>query len=89
MKQIADIIQGHWNEITGKNVDLGESRMQICYSCPIFSSKFGGLCNNRLWLNPNTGDVSTEQKEGYKKGCGCRLRAKTKLPHEVCPLGKW
>lgn len=70
-------------------MDLGESRMQVCYSCPIYSPKFGGLCNNRLWLNPNTGDVSTEQKEGYKRGCGCRLRAKTKLPHEMCPLGKW
>ncbi|MCI7207081.1 MAG: hypothetical protein MSA15_13960 [Clostridium sp.] len=47
------------------------------------------MCNNKLWLNVNTGDVSSVQKSGYKRGCGCRLQAKTRLPNAVCPLSKW
>lgn len=87
--EINNIIQGHWNELIGNNGDLSESRLEICYSCPLYSTRLGGVCNNRLWLNVNTGDVSTFQKEGYKKGCGCRLSAKTRVPNESCPLGKW
>lgn len=87
--ELGNIIQGHWNEVMGRNKDMSERRLNICYSCPIYSTRLGGLCNNKLWLNPNTGDVSTTKKEGYKNGCGCRLQAKTKLPNAVCPLGKW
>lgn len=87
--ELGNIIQGHWNEVIGRNKDISEQRLNICYSCPIYSARLGGLCNNKLWLNPNTGDVSTTKKEGYKNGCGCRLQAKTKLPNAVCPLGKW
>ena len=47
------------------------------------------MCNMRLWLNPETGDVSTEKKDGYYRGCGCRLRAKTTLSRENCPARKW
>lgn len=87
--EIGNIIQGHWNEITGHNQDISQNRLSICYSCPIYSNRFGGLCNDKLWLNPNTGDVSTVKKEKYKNGCGCRLQAKTRLPDAKCPLGKW
>lgn len=86
---IGDIIHGHVNEFLNVNADISTPRLQICFACPLYSTKLGGLCNNRLWLNPNTGDVSTTEKEGYKRGCGCRLRSKTRLPHAVCPLGKW
>lgn len=87
--EIGNIIHGHVNELLGLNKDISESRLKICYACPIYSPKFGGICNSRLWLNVNTGDVSTTPKEGYKNGCNCRLMAKTKVPHAVCPLGKW
>lgn len=86
---LGKIIQGHWNEVMGINQDISEKRLNVCYYCPLYSTRFGGLCNNKLWLNPNTGDVSTTEKEGYKHGCGCRLQAKTKVPTAVCPLGKW
>lgn len=59
--QIGQIVKGHVNEVLGLNKDISEERLNICYSCPIYSPKFGGLCNNRLWLNPNTGDVSTTE----------------------------
>lgn len=87
--EIGNIVKGHINEALGLNKDLSKERMKICYSCPLYSDKFGGMCNNRLWLNQLTGDVSTVRKPGYENGCGCRLQAKTKLPNAVCPLGKW
>lgn len=87
--EIGNIVKGHINEALGLNKDLSKSRMQICYSCPLYSDKFGGLCNSKLWLNQLTGDISTINKPGYKNGCGCRLQAKTKLSNAVCPLGKW
>lgn len=47
------------------------------------------MCNSKLWLNPDTGDISVHEKNGYKRGCGCRLLAKTKLKTAKCPAGKW
>lgn len=87
--EIGNIIHAHVNEVIGLNKDISEPRLKICYACPIYSTKFGGLCNNRLWLNMITGDVSTEPKQGYKNGCGCILSKKTKNPSSICPLGKW
>lgn len=87
--EIGKIINGHINEALNLNADISKQRMQICYMCPLFVNMLGGICNRQLWLNPNTGDVSTEQKDGYKRGCGCRVRSKTRLVNEQCPLGKW
>lgn len=47
------------------------------------------MCNRKLYLNPETDDVSLEPKKGYFKGCGCRTKAKTRLLNEKCPAGKW
>ena len=47
------------------------------------------MCNSNLWLNPQTGDVRTEQENGYYRGCGCRLQAKTTLSTASCPAKKW
>ncbi len=89
MIQIGNIIQGHFNELLGKNEKLSQERLQICYSCALYSPRLGGVCNNKLWLNPNTGDVSTTKKEGYINGCSCRLNSKTRLVNAKCPVGKW
>ena len=87
--QIGNIVKGHVNEVLGKNEDLYEERMAICKECPLYSLELGGLCNPRLYLNPKTGDVSTHYKDGYKNGCGCRLKAKTRVPSAHCPNNKW
>lgn len=87
--EIGNIIRGHVNEFFGLNKDISEGRLKICYTCPLYSSKLGGTCNNKLWLNVETGDVSSTPKEGYRKGCGCRLLAKTSLTDAVCPVNKW
>lgn len=87
--EIGKIVTGHVNEVLGLNQDLSSIRLAICKKCPLFSPKFGGICNNRLWLNKETGDISLNYKDGYVRGCGCRLKAKTTLPSEKCPARKW
>lgn len=75
-----------------QNIDMEESpekRLEICRKCPIYSTRFGGMCNNQLWMNVKTEDVSIEQKDGYIKGCGCILASKVKGVGGTCPAGKW
>ena len=86
---ILDITNGHIKELFNLNKELSDSRMKICYICPLFLNKFGGICNNRLWLNVNTGDISVNKKEGYNNGCGYRLLNKTRLPNDEYKLKKW
>ncbi len=87
--EVGNIVSGHINELLGLNKNLSEERMKICLKCPIFSQKLGGICNNKLWINPKTDDVSLNKKPGYVQGCGCRLQAKTTLNNEHCPVNKW
>lgn len=84
---IGQIVQGTTYNVFNINEDLSQSRLKICYSCPLYTKD--GRCNNKLWLNVNTGDVSTEQKEGYKRGCACILKSKTRVPSAHCPVNKW
>lgn len=86
---ILDIANGHVKELLNLNQSLSESRLEICYRCPLFLNKLGGICNDKLWYNPNTGDISTTKKVGYKNGCSCRIRAKARLANAKCPLDKW
>ena len=86
---IVDIVNGHTKAIFNLEEDLSKNRLQICYSCPLYSKRMGGICNSRLWLNVNTGDVSTKSKPGYIRGCSCILNAKTRLSNQKCPAGKW
>ena len=84
-----NIAQGIANNALGINKSMSELRMEICKKCPIYSTRFGGSCNNKLWLNPKTDEISLEKKEGYKNGCGCVLKLKTSVTSEECPAGKW
>lgn len=87
--EIGNIVKGHANEMLGLNKDISEIRMEICHKCPLFKNTTGGLCNPKLWLEPNENKISTVRKDGYFKGCGCRLKAKTTLPNAHCPAHKW
>lgn len=86
---VVDIVTGHTKELLNLGEDLSKNRLKICCSCPLYSNKLGGICNSKLWLNVNTGDVSTTAKLGYVRGCSCRLNAKTRLANATCPAGKW
>lgn len=83
------MVHGFINDVFNINEDISKNRLNICYRCPLYSTKFGGICNSKLWLNVNTGDVSTTEKPGYKTGCGCKLSAKTRVPNAKCPVEKW
>lgn len=86
---IVDIVNGHVYELFNLQEELSKNRLRICYKCPLYLQKYGGMCNSKLWLNVTTGDVSLHEKPEYKQGCGCRLQAKTRLANAKCPLDKW
>jgi hypothetical protein len=86
---ILDIANGHIKEVLNLNEELSKNRLEICYKCPLFSKRLGGICSSKLWLNVNTGDVSSTAKEGYIRGCNCRMLAKTRIPNARCVAGKW
>lgn len=65
-----------------------EQRMEICESCPIYSP-VKAQCNPRLYLNPDTDDVSTTAKPGYIRGCGCYVKVKMRNKNNHCIAGKW
>ena len=65
-----------------------KEREQICKECPIYEP-YKGICNPKLYLNPDTGDVSTTPKNGYIRGCGCMISYKLKNPNNHCTVGKW
>lgn len=83
------ILEGAKNSIFGINKQISEARIKICKRCPIYSPSFGGICNKKLYLNPDSGDVSVNKQAGYVQGCGCYLRLKTTVTSEECPAGKW
>lgn len=63
-----------------------EERLAICNNCPIFNQ---GRCNSKLWINPNTDDVSPYPKNGYIRGCNCIIAVKARNPNNHCIAGKW
>jgi hypothetical protein len=64
-----------------------EERLAICKKCPIFT--IDGRCNSKLWLNPDTNEVSTYAKIGYIRGCNCIIKVKARNPYNHCIAGKW
>jgi len=89
LNQGKDIVEGHINEVLGLNKDISAERMKICSTCPLFKNIFGGICNPKLWLNPQTMEISNKRKDGYYKGCGCLIPQKTKLVYACCPAHRW
>ena len=87
---IRQIIDGTIKEIKNENVDLRNERMSICKECPLYlNTLLGPVCNSNRYLNLEDKTTwSTQPKAGYKKGCNCRLDAKTRLVGSKCPAGK-
>lgn len=87
---IGNIIKGNANAFFGLNKDISEERIKICKKCPLFTKRLGlYICNPNLYINIETGDVSSTKKDGYKHGCGCIIKSKTSVLDEKCPLSKW
>lgn len=92
MGGIRNIIEGHINELLDVNSQIAQPRLKICRLCGLYhKNDFMGWaeCNPNLYLNPENNDTSKDPKDGYVKGCGCRLLAKTRVAREHCPAGKW
>lgn len=88
--QIKAIAQGHYNELLNKEEELSKKRMQICEKCPLFlNTMFGMICDSKRYLNPKTNEISYVPKEGFTKGCSCRVNQKTRVIDAKCPQGKW
>lgn len=68
-----------------------EERLEICKKCPIMKDDptYGPTCDNSKWINPATDEWSRYPKFGWKRGCGCKLRWKTKNLTAHCIAGKW
>lgn len=89
MSQLGDILEGHMNELLHKQEDISFKRLQICDQCPIVNhTVLGMMCDSNKWINKND-EVSFEAKEGFTRGCGCRMSAKSTLEQAHCIIGKW
>lgn len=88
--KVGDIIKGHYNELVNNEEELHKQRMKICKECALFKmTELGPICNSGLYLNVQTNVAQIKKEDGLKKGCGCRLNAKTRLVDAKCPTGKW
>lgn len=88
---IGQIIAGTYDNLVGNNQSLYEQRMEICRGCKLLKidNILGEVCNSRLYLNPDTDEVSKTKMDGFYRGCGCILGSKTRRPGARCPAKKW
>ena len=71
--------------------DLFSNRMAICKQCLLFKENgvWGPECDGSKWINPEGTLTSVKFKEGWTRGCGCKLNWKCKQLKSKCILGKW
>lgn len=89
MGVVRNMVEGYTNLALGRNEGMSDMRMKVCRRCPLFKDTAGGICNPRLWLNPETDEVKTVKAPGFYKGCGCVLVSKTRAAAAHCPAKKW
>ena len=68
-----------------QNID---ERRKICEACPILNPT-KGVCNPKLWINPDTDEVSMTPKAGFIRGCNCAVFIKMRNINAHCIAGKW
>lgn len=91
MLPVDDIATGFYNKLVNNKKQLSKQRLSVCKTCKLYiiDRMFGAKCNKKLYLNPETDEVSKELKPGFYHGCGCVLDAKTRVEKSKCPVGKW
>lgn len=88
--KIKDVTKGHLAEVAQKigvgsksGAALSRSRLEHCNKCSLLTNTLvGPICDK----NKESDHIETGLPI---KGCGCRLKAKTLLEDQKCPLGKW
>ena len=89
-EQVEQIAEGHFKEITRRENELYEMRIQICKKCPLYSqSAAGPICDAKKCLNKKTNTLEPLPRQDIICGCGCRLSAKTRVKSATCVLNKW
>lgn len=89
LNKIKNIVVGHINELVGNNKSISEQRLEICLKCPmLLKTPIGLLCNPNLYINKNN-EISNVNKDGFVRGCSCRVHAKTSVSNEHCIVNKW
>lgn len=91
MSNAIDILQGHINEVLNREEDLSQSRLAICEQCPILKNSvaFGPICDSTKYISPDGSDWDLKPHAGWIRGCGCKLRSKTRLKNAHCIINKW
>ena len=90
INSVSDIVAGHFNEITNRENELYETRIEVCKKCPLYSeSKLGPICDSSKCLNIKTNELVYGPGKDITCGCGCRLNAKLRLKNAKCVLEKW
>ena len=91
VKQMGQVIEGHFKEITGIENDLYLKRIKICKTCPLYSVKdeIGEICDSKKCINTKTNSIEILPGQGVVCGCRCRLSAKTRVESASCVLNKW
>ena len=86
-----DVLQGHINEVLKREEDLAQSRLAICKQCPGCkeTKAFGPICDSSKYISPDGSEVDTKPHAGWKRLCGCRLKAKVRVRGAHCVIGKW
>jgi hypothetical protein len=86
MSKTGNIAEGLWLMVLrDKGTDgLSKERLKVCEKCPalVISKSLGLRCSPRV-------KIKHEVTGAEVKGCGCVLKAKTRVKEEFCPAGKW
>ena len=89
MSIVNQIINGTIKNILNKDDELYQKRIIVCRQCKLIKQDnvFGEICNPQLYMN-DQGEISHTSKSGFKNGCGCVLRSKTRVKDAHCPLNR-
>lgn len=71
--------------------EFAKKRLEICRACPLcrIDNESGPVCDNKKYISPDGAVASYFPREGWKKGCGCRLQIKCANINKHCIIGKW
>lgn len=88
---IGQIIDGTLKNLFNQEEEFYRKRITVCRKCKLrkIDTIFGEMCNPSMYLNPDTDEISSEEKPGFFSGCGCILGSKTRVRELECPVGKW
>lgn len=89
--KVGDIIEGHYKELTNQENDLYEKRIAICRKCPLYTvnKDLGEICDGKKCFNSKLNSIEPIPSHDTICGCGCRLKAKTRLVNAECVLNRW